>query len=90
VARKERGIVTRVAHVEVLVAEAAAGGAVEGVAEGAVEGAVEGAAAGAVAGAARSRGCGSSITMGRDSALLAEGEALFGRLAADSVGELVD
>jgi hypothetical protein len=98
VARNERGIVTRVAHVEVLLAGATAGGAVEHVVEGAVEGTAEGAtveaAAGAVAGvaagAAKSRGCGSSVTMAKDSALLAEGEAMFGKLAADSVGELVD
>jgi hypothetical protein len=102
VARNEQGIVTRVAHVEVLLAGAIAGGTVEDVVEGTVEGAAEGAtveaitgvvvgaAAGAAAGASRSRGCGSSATMGSDSALLPEGEAMFGRLAADSVGELVD
>lgn len=109
-ARNERGIVTRVAHVEVLLAGAAAGGAVEEVVEGAVEGPASGAAAGATGDAtveaasgaatgaatsaaveaAKSRGCGSSVTMGKDSALLPEGEAMFGRLAADSVGELVD
>jgi hypothetical protein len=106
VARNEQGIVTRVAHVEVLLAGAIAGGTVEDVVEGTVEGAAEGAtveattgvaagaatgaATGAAAGASRSRGCGSSATMGSDSALLPEGEAMFGRLAADSVGELVD
>jgi hypothetical protein len=106
VARNEQGIVTRVAHVEVLLAGAIAGGTVEDVVEGTVEGAAEGAtveaitgvvvgaaagaAAGTAAGASRSRGCGSSATMGSDSALLPEGEAMFGRLAADSVGELVD
>jgi hypothetical protein len=114
VARNEQGIVTRVAHVEVLLAGAIAGGTVEDVVEGTIEGAAEGAAegatveaitgvvvgaaagaaagtaAGTAAGASRSRGCGSSATMGSDSALLPEGEAMFGRLAADSVGELVD